>query len=155
VGPASELQTKLITECHASAIGGHSGIPVTYRKIKQLFAWKGMKLAVHDFVQRCLIYQQAKPDKTRCLGLLQPLEIPEGAWQTVTINFVEGLPNSGVVNCILVVVDKFTKYAHFLSLKHPYTATFVAKLFMDQVYRLHGMPTSIVSDRDRVFTSHL
>jgi hypothetical protein len=73
----------------------------------------------------------------------------------VTINFVEGLPNSGVVNCILVVVDKFTKYAHFLSLKHPYTATFVAKLFMDQVYRLHGMPTSIVSDRDRVFTSHL
>jgi hypothetical protein len=79
VGPASELQTKLITECHASTIGGHSRIPVTYRKIKQLFAWKGMKLTVHDFVQRCLICQQAKPDKTRCPGLLQPLEIPEGA----------------------------------------------------------------------------
>jgi transposase InsO family protein len=69
------------------------------------------------------------------------------------MDFVEGLPQSGLANCILVVVDKFTKYVHFLSLKHPYTASSVAKLYLDQIYRLHGLPLSIVSDRDRVFTS--
>lgn len=69
------------------------------------------------------------------------------------MDFVEGLPKSGGKNCILVIVDKFSKFAHFLPLSHPFTASQVAKLFMQQVYRLHGMPSSIVSDRDKVFTS--
>lgn len=56
---------------------------------------------------------------------------------------------------MLVVVDKFTKYDYFLPLEHPYTTASIAKLFMDQVYRLHRMPSAIVSDHDRVFTSHL
>jgi hypothetical protein len=144
-----------MSKCHSSIIGGHSRVPVTYRKIKQLFAWKGLKLAVHEFVKTCLICQQAKPDRTKSSGLLQPLEIPTGAWQTVTLDFMEGLPQSGQANCVLVVVDKFIKYAHFLPLKHHFTAASIAKLFMDQVYRLHGMPSAIVSDRDRVFTSNL
>jgi hypothetical protein len=66
---------------------------------------------------------------------------------------VEGLPLSGSVNCILVVVDSFTKYGHFVPLKHPFTAAVVAKAFMNQIYRLHGMPSAIISDRDRIFTS--
>jgi hypothetical protein len=69
------------------------------------------------------------------------------------MDFVEGLPQSGQANCILVVVDFFTKYRHFIALHHPFTAPVVAKLFMNQVYRLHGMPSAIVSDRDRIFTS--
>jgi hypothetical protein len=60
---------------------------------------------------------------------------------------------SGSANCILVMVDKFTKYAHFLPLKHPFTTASVARLFLDSVYKLHGLPLFIVSDRDRVFTS--
>jgi hypothetical protein len=66
---------------------------------------------------------------------------------------VEGLLQSGFVNCILMIVDKFTKYAHFVPLKHPFTTGTVAKVFMEQISRLHGMPTTIVSDRDIVFTS--
>ena len=66
---------------------------------------------------------------------------------------MEGLPCSGNVNCILVVVDSFTKYAHFLTLLHPFTAAAVAKVFLNNVYRLHGLPTVIISYRDRVFTS--
>jgi hypothetical protein len=69
------------------------------------------------------------------------------------MNFIEGLPNSGNANCILVVVDKFIKMAHFLPLRHPYTVALVARLFLDQVYKLHGLHVSIVSDRDMIFTS--
>jgi hypothetical protein len=131
-----ELQNKLISACHSSVVGGHSGMHVTYRRKKQLFAWRGMKVAVQKFVQTCLVCQMIKPDRTKNPGLLQPLLVPEGAWQTVTMDFVEGLLQSNHANCIMVVVDKFTKYAHFVASKHPYTAASVAKLFIDQIYRL-------------------
>jgi transposase InsO family protein len=68
---------------------------------------------------------------------------------------VEGLPISGSASCILVVVDKFKRYAHFVSLVHPYTTVLVAKVFIDQVCKLHGMPVCLVSDRDKIFTSRL
>lgn len=69
------------------------------------------------------------------------------------MDFVEGLPLSHSKNCVMVVVDKFSKFSHFIALKHPFTALMVAKEFLQQVYKLHGMPLAIVSDRDRVFTS--
>jgi hypothetical protein len=69
------------------------------------------------------------------------------------MDFVEGLPKCGSANAILVVVDKFTKFSHFVPLYHPFTTTLVAKLFLDHIYRLHGMLSAIISDRDRVFTS--
>jgi hypothetical protein len=84
--------------------------------------------------------------------LLQQLPVPTHAWQVISLDFIEGLPTSKGSNCILVVVDKFSKYAHFIPLVHPFTALHVAKVFMDSVYKLHGLPTAIISDRDRVFT---
>jgi hypothetical protein len=153
VGVVPELRLKIMTAFHSSAVGGHSGAPVTYRRLKQLFAWTGMKSVVQDFVKACIVCQQAKPDRTKNPGMLQPLPVTQGAWQLISLDFVEGLPQSGQANCIMVVVDKFTKFAHFLPLKHPYTAHSVARLFLDNVYRLHGLPLSIVSDRDSVFTS--
>lgn len=69
------------------------------------------------------------------------------------MDFIEALPKSNGADCILVVVDKFSKYGHFIPLAHPYTASKVAHLFMSTVYRLHGLPEAIISDRDRVFTS--
>jgi hypothetical protein len=88
-------------------------------------------------------------------GFLQPLPVPEGAWQLISLDFVEGLPLSGSANCILVVIDKFTKYGHFIPLKHPFISARVAKLFLDHIYRLQGMPTTIMSDRGSIFRSHL
>jgi hypothetical protein len=112
-----------------------------------------MKSAVQQCVQACLVCQQAKPDRAEAPGLLQPLPVPDSAWKVITMDFVDGLPLSRVANCIMVVVDKFTKYGHFVPLKHPYTTQSVAKLFLDHTYKVHGLPMSIVSDRDNLFTS--
>lgn len=78
--------------------------------------------------------------------------MPNQTWLTISLDFIKGLPRSTNYNCILVVIDKFSKYGHFLPLLHPFTAPKVAKLFLDQVYQLHGLPTNIIFDWDRIFT---
>eukprot|EP00267_Zea_mays_P041848 XP_020393779.1 uncharacterized protein LOC103628713 [Zea mays] len=153
VGSDDQLKHRILSALHCSPVGGHSGIPVTYCRVKQLFAWSKLKQSVQDFVKNCQICLQAKPDRSAYPGKLQPLPIPTTAWHTISLDFVEGLPRSGSADCILVVVDKFTKFAHFLPLSHPYTATSVAQLFLSQVYRLHGFPLAVISDRDPIFTS--
>lgn len=114
-----------------------------------------MNHSIQEFVSSCTTCQHTKTKKVPYPGLLQPLEIPAQAWQVVTMDFIEGLPSFSSYNCILVVVDKFSKYAHFMKLTHPFTALKVAKLFMENIYKLHGMPQPIVSDRDKIFTSQL
>jgi hypothetical protein len=76
-------------------------------------------------------------------------------WADISIDFIEGLPKVADKSVILTVVDRFSKYAHFIPLGHPYTAASVARAFFDGIVRLHGFPTSIVSDRDPVFTGHV
>jgi len=153
IGSNSALQTKLIAVCHSSALGGHSGVAATYHRLKRHFAWKGMKNDVDNFIKQCNTCQQAKHSLQHPMGLLQPLPIPTGIWQDITMDFIEGLPKSEGYSVILVVVDRLTKYAHFIAIKHPYTAATIAKTFMENVVKLHGMPKSIVTDRDTIFVS--
>lgn len=108
---------------------------------------------MENFLKQCNICQQAKHELCRVPGLLQPLPIPDGPWQAISMDFIEGLPKSEGFNAILVVVDRFTKVSHFLPLKHPFTTASVAKIFLNTVVRLHGIPLFIVSDRDKIFTS--
>jgi hypothetical protein len=109
----SALKTKLIAALHDSAVGGHSGGQATYHRLKRLFWWKGLKADVLEYVKQCDVCQHAKGERTHPPGLLQPLPIPQGAWQDLTMDFIEGLPKSEGCDTILVVVDRYTKYAHF------------------------------------------
>lgn len=155
IGQNSSVQQKILANLHTAAIGGHSGIQVTYQRIKQLFAWPGLRADVVRFVQSCDICQRAKSEHVRYPGFLQPLPVPDQYWQVVSLDFIEGLPRSASFNCILVVVDKFSKYAHFVALAHPFTALEVAESYVQNIHRLHGLPQVIISDRDRIFTSTL
>lgn len=105
-------------------------------------------------ISECHQCQISKHETCRSPGLLHPLPIPSQAWQHITMDFIEGLPPSHSKDTIWVIVDRFTKYSHFIALHHPYTASHLAHLFLDTIYKLHGLPLSIVFDRDRIFTSH-
>jgi hypothetical protein len=151
IGNNVPLQQQIISALHDSAIGGYSRFPVTYQKLKHLFAWQGMKAATHSFVQSCVTCQQAKPLRSKYPGLLSPLHVPDGAWRVVTMDFIEGLPRSRTANCILVVVDKFFKYSHVIPLLHPLSTATFSQAFLDNVYKLHGMSTAIVSDIESIY----
>uniref|UniRef100_A0A452XHI3 Integrase catalytic domain-containing protein n=1 Tax=Aegilops tauschii subsp. strangulata TaxID=200361 RepID=A0A452XHI3_AEGTS len=87
-------------------------------------------------------------------GLLQPLLAPQHVWIDISMDFVEGPRKVGGKSVILIVVDGFSKYSHFIALGHSYFASSVAKAFFANIVRLHGFLSSIVSDRDPVFTSN-
>lgn len=87
-------------------------------------------------------------------GLLQPITSPNRIWEEISMDFIDALPMSHGFTTIWVVVDRLSKYAHFIPVKHPYTAASIAQLFMSHIYKLHGLPKSILSDRDPVFLSH-
>ena len=105
-------------------------------------------------VRECDICKRLKYETYHVARLLQPLPIPNKPWLDVSMDFVEGLPKSQSKDVVLVVVDKLTKFVHFIPLSHPYTAAKVATLYLQHVLKLHGMLATIVSDRDPVFTSH-
>jgi len=130
VGNNSLAQQHILEAVHDSGIGGHSGITATYSRVNALFVWPNLKEKVQKFVQQCQTCQQAKVEHIRTLGLLQPLLVPTQACQIVSLDFIEGLPTFDHYNAILVVIDKFSKYGHFIPLHHPFTATQIAKLFL-------------------------
>jgi hypothetical protein len=124
-----------------------------WHRLKFVFYWQGACSQIKAYIWECDICQRNKSELTKPAGLLQPLLIPSTVWADISMDFVDGLPLSQGKSVIFVVVDKFSKYAHFTTLKHPYTATSVAQVFFDNIFRLHGIPTTIVCDRDLAFTS--
>lgn len=153
LSPTSSLLPAMMTEHDSTPTGGHFGYHKTLARIKSCFVWPNMQKSVKEFVKNCDICQRCKTECSLPAGLLQPLPIPEKVWSDVSMDFIEGLPKSKGKSAIMVVVDRLTKYAHFIPLSHPFTAITIAQAFVDHVVRHHGIPTSIVSDRDKVFVS--
>jgi len=108
---------------------------------------------VQDYVRACATYQRYKSEHLHPAGLLLPLPVPTTVWADIGMDFIEALPRVGGKSVILTIVDRFSKYCHFIPLAHPYSAESVAKAFFSDIVRLHGIPQSIVSNRDPVFTS--
>ena len=120
VGKDLELRTRLLTALHSSSIGGHSGRKATYHRIKQIFYWPGLKQAVDNFVATCPVCQKNKGENCSYPGYLDPLQLPDMMWTHLSMDFIEGLPKSNGHDVILVVVDRLSKFAHFIPLSHPY-----------------------------------
>ena len=120
------LRATLLHEMHDTKVGCHSGVLRTFKKLNQQFYWPGMYKAVHTYVQECEICQKTKTETLAPAGLLQPLPIPCQVWDDITLDFIEGLPISHGRDTIMVIVDRLSKFAHFLTLRHPFTAKTVA-----------------------------
>lgn len=153
VAETSSWIPKLMEEFHATPQGGHSGFYRTYRRLASNLFWKGMKGDIMRFVQDCDVCQRQKYLTTAPGGLLQPLPIPDQVWEDISLDFITGLPRSKGFEAILVVVDRLSKYSHFIPLRHPYTARAIAEIFVKEAIRFHGVPNSVVSDRDPLFMS--
>lgn len=119
-----------------------------------LFYWPNIKKDVLKWVAKCDICQRVKSENIYSPGLLQPLPIPEQPWRDIGMDFIEELPISHHKNAILVVIDRLTKFGHFIPLEHPSSAQEITEVLLKKVYRLHGLPQSIVTERRSIFTSN-
>ncbi|KAK8570645.1 hypothetical protein V6N13_103049 [Hibiscus sabdariffa] len=125
-----------------------------YRDLRTQYWWKGMKCDVTRYVSKCLTCQRVKAEHQVPSGLLQLIQIPQWKWEQVTMDFVSGLPlTPSKKDFVWVIVDRLTKSAHFLPVRKDYPLLKLAKLYIAEIVRLHGVPVSIISDRELRFTS--
>uniref|UniRef100_A0A7N2LFY1 RNA-directed DNA polymerase n=1 Tax=Quercus lobata TaxID=97700 RepID=A0A7N2LFY1_QUELO len=143
------IKKEILEEAHYSPYTIHPGSTKMYHDLRENFWWNNMKREIAHFVEQCLTCQQVKVLHQRPSGLLQPLPIPQWKWEKITMDFLSRLPRSPKGHdAIWVIVDRMTKTANFLPIRMNYTLDQLAQLYVDDIVRLHGIPTSIVSDRD-------
>jgi hypothetical protein len=147
-----DLRDQVIHLAHSA---GHEGIQKTLHCLRADFYIPHDQALVRDWVWSCATCQRNKTETLQPAGLLQPLEVPSQVWANISMDFIEGLHKVNEKSVILTVVDRFSKYTHFIALSHPYTVASVARAFFDMVVRLHGFPFSIVSNQDPVFTGNV
>ncbi|KAJ0575909.1 putative nucleotidyltransferase, Ribonuclease H [Helianthus annuus] len=153
VPPIGNVRERLLQEFHSSPVGGHAGTTATFKRLSTSFSWLGLKKDVIAFVKNCVICQAIKTPNHKPYGLLQPLPVPEHTWHDISMDFITNLPPSRGKTVIWVIVDRLSKFAHFIALPAHYTAFSLATVFLKEVFKLHGLPKTIVSDRDPIFVS--
>ena len=147
------LRTRLFKETHDTPLAGHPGFHRMYSYIQKHFFGPRLRIDVLDYVRSCPQCQIAKPRQTKPFGSLMPLQPPEAPWQDISLDLITQLPRSEKHDAIFVIVDRFSKMAHFLPTTTTADAPALARIFQDGIVRLHGYPRSIVSDRDPRFLS--
>jgi len=152
--PTAALQQRCIQECHDTPYSGHKGVTKTLAAVQRMYWWPGMRAAVTNYVTTCASCQRNKVQGKKPIGMLQPLEVPAAPWAEVTMDFITGLPCTAMGHdAILVFCDRLTKMVHFAACTTTVDATGSAKLFRNHVFAAHGLPVSIISDRDTRFKS--
>ena len=147
----STLIPTILHTYHDSVLG-HSGFLRTHKRLIGELYWEGTKADVKKYCDECVVCQRNKTLALSPVGLIMPLEIPNSVWSDISMDFTRVYQDRTGLK-LFVVVDRYSKYGHFLTLKHLFTAKTVAELFVKEIVRLHGYPKSIVSDRDTVFLS--
>ncbi|WVZ76224.1 hypothetical protein U9M48_024213, partial [Paspalum notatum var. saurae] len=149
-----ELRKKILDEAHTSVLTMHPGSNKMYQDLKQKFWWTRMKREIAKYVSECDVCKRVKADHLKPGGMLQPLNIPAWKWEDIHMDFVVGLPRTQKgYDSIWVIIDRFTKSAHFLPVKTVYRANTYAELYIAKIVSLHGVPRTITSDRGSVFVS--
>jgi hypothetical protein len=148
-----ELRMKIAESEHDSRVVGHFEQKKTLEIITQNFYWPKMEEWINEYVQTCNTCQHMKSHRHATFGLLQPLEFSYSPWESTSVDFIVALPESEGYMQIMVVVDRFSKMAHFIALSEPATAKDAATAFLREVWKLHRLSEWIVSDRDTKWTS--
>ena len=146
-----ELKNEIMTEAHHSRYTIHPGSTKMYQNLRNHYWWNNMKKEVAGFTARCLVCQQVKAERKQPPGLLKQLEVPDWKWEHITMDFISGLPSMHNKDSIWVIVDRLTKVAHFLPMNMKTPRDELARMYMEKVVTIHGVPLSIVSDRDPRF----
>ena len=153
-GKDKKLKEAIPQENHAVTQAGHVGRTKMLEKIQRYYWWPKLRGDVEDFLRTCDACQRNKVDTSVPAGLLQPLPIPSRRWESISMDFITDLPKTHKgYDAILVVVDRLSKYAHFIPTITTLTAEELAEVFLDRVFKLHGMPQQVLTDRGSVFTS--
>jgi hypothetical protein len=150
----SHFKPTVLSELHASPTTGHLGFNKTYERIIHSFFGEGMKHDIHTFVIECDTCQFNKGETIKILETCKYLPIPPAIWTNISMEFIVILPKFGNKSVIMVVVSRLYKYVTLCALQHPFTTSTVAQIFIENIFKLHGTPDSIVSERDPTFTSH-
>ncbi|GKB57478.1 putative reverse transcriptase domain-containing protein [Tanacetum coccineum] len=149
-----DVRTMIMDEAHKSKYSVHPGADKMYHDLRDMYWWPGMKRDIATYVSKCLTCSKVKAEHQRPSGLLQQPEIPEWKWDKITMDFITKLPRSkSGHDTIWVIVDRLTKSAHFLAIREDYSTEKLAKIYIDEIVARHGVPVSIISDRDGRFTS--
>ncbi|KAM1764073.1 hypothetical protein COP1_003279 [Malus domestica] len=150
-----ELKKAILDGAHISAYVMHPRGTKMYHTIQQFYYGLGMKREIAEYVSRCVICQQVKAERKKPFELMQPLPVPHWKWENITMDFVYKLPRTqNGYDSILGIVDRLTKSSHFIPVKKKCPLSRLAKLFISKIVRYHGIPVSIISDRDLRFTSN-
>ncbi|GJT81322.1 putative nucleotidyltransferase, ribonuclease H [Tanacetum coccineum] len=148
------MRTMIMDKAHRSKYSVHPGANKMYHDLYDMYWWPGMKRDIATYVSKCLTCSKVKAEHQRPSGLLQQPEIPEWKWDKITMDFITKLPRSkSGHDTIWVIVDRLTKSAHFLAIREDYSTEKLAKIYIDEIVARHGVPVSIISDRDGRFTS--
>ena len=150
----TELKNDILQEAHNSKYSIHPGSTKMYRDLKENYWWPDMKREIAEWVSKCYTCQRVKAEHQRPSGLLQPLEIPEWKWEHIAMDFIVGLPRTKANHdAIWVIVDRLTKSAHFLPINERFSLDKLIHMYLKEIVVRHGVPVSIVSDRDPRFNS--
>ncbi|WVZ76414.1 hypothetical protein U9M48_024391, partial [Paspalum notatum var. saurae] len=149
-----ELRKKILDEAHTSMFTLHPGSNKMYQDLKQKFWWTRMKWEIAKYVSECDVCQRVKANHLKPVGMLQPLAVPAWKWEDIHMDFIVGLPRTQKgYDSIWVIIDRFTKSAHFIPMKTIYHAKTYAEIYIAQIVSLHGVPRTITSDRGLLFVS--